>query len=99
MASPYATGGGGTHLEARVAAACLAALLCEASIRGLPGEYATKVRTQRGAFGDPLDDLVINGVRSDGQATVLHLQVKNRLTFTANDDEWADVLHRAWDTV
>jgi hypothetical protein len=96
MASPYATGGGGTHLEARVAAACLAALLCEASIRGLLGEYATKVRTQRGTFGDPLDDI---GVRNDGQATALHLQVKNRLTFTANDDEWLDVLHRAWDTV
>jgi hypothetical protein len=99
MASSYATGGGGTHLEARVAAACLAALLCEGSIRGLPGEYATKVRTQRDAFGDPLDDIIIDGVRSDGQATALHLQVKNRLTFTANDDEWLDVLHRAWDTV
>src|ERR1700737_2741862 len=99
MASPYATGGGGTHLEARVAAACLAALLCEASIRGLPGEYAAKVRTQRGAFGDPLDDIIIDGVRSDGQATALHLQVKNRRTFTANDSEGLDVLNRAWDTV
>ena len=58
MASPYSTGGGGTHLEARVAAACLAALLCEASIRGMLGEYATKVRTQRGAFGDALVGIV-----------------------------------------
>jgi hypothetical protein len=99
MASPYATGGGGTHFEARVTAACLAALLCEASVRGLPGEYATKARTQRGTFGDPLDDLIIDGVRSDGRATALHLQIKNRLTFTANDGEWVDVLHRAWDTV
>jgi len=99
MASPYSAGGGGTHLEARVVAACLAALLCEASIRGLVGEYATKVRTQRGAFGDPLDDIIIDGVHSDGQTTALHLQVKNRLTFTALDDEWLDVLHRAWDTV
>jgi hypothetical protein len=75
MASPYASGGGGTHLEGRVAASCLAAILCEASIRGLTGEYATKARTQRGAFGDPLDDLIIDGVRSDGRGTALHLQI------------------------
>jgi hypothetical protein len=99
MASPYAAGDGGTHLEARVTASCLAAILCEASIRGLPGEYATKVRTQRAAFGDPLDDVIVDGTNSDGRATKLHLQVKNKLTFTANDHEWVEVLHRAWDTV
>src|SRR5713101_2976899 len=98
MTSPYATGGGGTHLEARVAASCLAAILCEASIRGLPGEFATQVRTQRATFGDPLDDVIIDGVRSDGRAAQLHLQVKNKLTFTEKDREWAEVLHRAWDT-
>jgi hypothetical protein len=99
MASPYASGGGGTHLEGRVAASCLAAILCEASIRGLTGEYATKVRTQRGVFGDPLDDLIIDGVRGDGHGSALHLQVKNKLTFTANDHEWVGVIHRAWETV
>jgi hypothetical protein len=98
MTSPYSSGGGGTHLEARMAAACLAAILSEASVRGLPGEFATQVRTQRGAFGDPLDDLIIDGLRGDGRPTQLHLQVKNKLTFTANDDEWVEVLRRAWDT-
>jgi hypothetical protein len=98
MTSPYTAGGGGTHLEARVAASCLAAILCEASVRGLPGDFATRVRSQRAAFGDPLDDLIIDGVHSDGRATQLHLQVKNKLTFTANDAEWVEVLTRAWDT-
>jgi hypothetical protein len=99
MTSPYGTGGGGTHLEARVAASCLAAVLCEGSIRGLPGEFATRVLSQRAAFGDPLDDLIIDGVHSDGRKTQLHLQVKNKLTFTENDDEWVGVLKRAWDSV
>jgi hypothetical protein len=98
VTSPYSAGGGGTHLEARVAAFSLAALLCEGSVRGLPGEFATQVRTQRAAFGDPLDDLIIDGVRSDGCPTRLDLQVKNKLTFTSSDDEWVAVLQRAWDT-
>jgi shikimate kinase len=98
MTSPYTTGGGGTHLEARVAASCLAAILCEAPIRGLPGEFATCVKSQRAAFGDALDDIIVDGVRSNGRATQLHLQVKNKLTFTENDDEWVEVLKRAYDT-
>jgi len=68
-------------------------------VRGLPGEFATQLRTQRGALGDPLDDVIIDGVRSDGRTTQLHLQVKNRLTFTDNDGEWIEVLRRSWNTV
>jgi hypothetical protein len=98
MTSPYTAGGGGSHLEARIAASTLAAILCEASVRGLPGEFATRVRSQRAAFGDPLDDFIIDGIRGDGFATQFHLQVKNKLTFTANDAEWVEVLTRAWDT-
>ncbi|MGB9367324.1 MAG: ATP-binding protein [Xanthobacteraceae bacterium] len=98
MTSPYATGGGGTHLEARIAAASLAAILCEASVRGLPGEFATSVRSQRAKFDDPLDDLIVDGLRTEGRTTQLHLQVKNKITFTANDSDWTDVLERAWDT-
>jgi hypothetical protein len=98
MTSPYTAGGGGTHLEARVAASCLAAILCEASIRGLPGEFATCVKSQRAAFGDPLDDLIVDGTGSNGRATQLHLQITNKLTFTENDAKWVDVLKRVWDT-
>ncbi len=98
MTSPFATGGGGTHFEARVAADCLAAILCQAPIRGLPGEFATRLRTQRASFGDPLDDLVVNGVHQDGRETDLHLQVKTTLTFTDKNSDWIEVLHRTWDT-
>jgi hypothetical protein len=97
MTNPYTAGGGGTHLEARVVAAALAAVLCEATLRGLPGEFATEVRTQRAAFGDPLDDLILSGVRSDGRTTQLHLQIKNNLSFGEGDTEWIDALGRAWE--
>jgi hypothetical protein len=97
VSSPFATGGG-THFEARVAASCIAAVLCEAPVRGLPGEFATSVLTQRAAFDAPLDDLIVRGVRQDGRETRLDLQIKNKLSFTEKDEEWAEVLQRAWDT-
>jgi hypothetical protein len=98
MANPYSTGGGGTHFEARVVASCLAAVLCEASIRGLPGDLAIEVRTQRAAFGDPLDDVIVEGLRNDGSRTQLQLQIKNDLAFTESNDEWVAVLERSWAT-
>jgi len=80
VSSPFATGGG-THFEARVAASCIAAVLCEAPVRGLPGEFATSVLTQRAAFDAPLDDLIVRGVRQDCRETRLDLQIKNKLSF------------------
>jgi hypothetical protein len=98
MASPYATGGGGTHFEARVVASYLAAIVCEAPARGLPGEFANQLNTQRASFGDPLDDIILYGQSNNGRRTKLHLQIKNKLVFSENDTEWADVLARAWKT-
>ena len=79
-------------------ASCLAAVLCEGSVRGLPGEFATTVQTQRAAFENPLDDLIVKGRLQDGRETQLDLQVRNKLTFTENDQDWVDVLKRAWNT-
>jgi hypothetical protein len=99
MASPYSTGGGGTHFEARVAAYYLASVLCEAPARGLPGLRAVEVQTQRAAFNEPLDDVVVSGEFEDGRRAKLHLQIKSSIVFTEGNDEWADVLQQAWDTV
>ncbi len=98
MVSPYSSGGGGTHFEARVAATCLAAVLCEAPARGLPGEKAVEVRTQARAHGEPLDDIVIEGLFADGRATKLSLQVKSDVKFTSGDPQWVAVVKAAWDT-
>ncbi|WAC59791.1 hypothetical protein [Brevundimonas sp. SL130] len=98
LTSPFATGGGGTHLEARVVAAFLTAAFAEAPARGLPGGYVEKVLTQRAAFGEPLDDLVVTSRMSDGAVGKLHLQVKNELSFTDKDVNWTASLAQAWDT-
>lgn len=98
MTSPYASGGGGSHFEATVVASHLVALLCELPARGLPGSLVTSVRTQRGDLGAPLDDIVLAGTTEDGLGTALHLQIKNKIAFTTGDEDWIDVLKRAWGT-
>lgn len=98
MTSPYASGGGGTHFETTVISYYLAALLSDVPARGVLGIAVTSVRAQRAALGAPLDDVVVGGATEDGIATALHLQIKNKLTFTAADADWVDILQRAWDT-
>src|SRR5690242_14378584 len=98
MTSPYSTGGGGFHFEARVAAYYLAAALAQVPARGVPGQSVVEVRTQRAAFGDALDDVVVDGLMEDGTHATLHLQIKSELSFTEADKEWVSVLRQAWQT-
>ena len=90
----YVTGGGGTHLEARVASYYLVALLAEAGARGVLGRVVA-VKTQQSEIDAPLDDLVVDGVLIDGTATRLDLQITTTLSFTESDAKWNDVVPRA----
>lgn len=98
MSSPYSTGGGGTQFETRVVAYYAAAVLAESAARALPGLQAKQVLTQRGDFGEPLDDVIVSGISDDGRTTKLSLQVKSSLRFTEADSEWVAVLGQAWAT-
>ena len=95
--SVYVTGGGGTHLEPRIASHYLAALIAEAGARGVLGTIRA-VKTQQSEIDAPLDDLVIDGQLPDGTATRLDVQITTTLSFTASDDKWADIVSRAWAT-
>lgn len=98
MSSPYATGGGGLFLEAKVAAGALSALLCEGGFRGLVGGTVTHVASQRKDFDEPLDDLIIQGLTRAGKQTSLRLQVTNELAFTARNAKWREVVRNAWES-
>ena len=98
MSSPYATGGGGSFLEAKVAAGALSALLCGDGFRGLVGGNVTHVASQRKDFDEPLDDLIIGGVTQAGRQTSLRLQVTNELAFTARNAKWREVVRNAWES-
>ncbi|ATQ43385.1 hypothetical protein CSW64_13675 [Caulobacter mirabilis] len=64
----------------------------------MPGLFVAEILTQRAAFGDPLDDVVVSGQLADGSRSKLHLQIKSELTFTENDEEWVSVLKQGWET-
>ena len=98
MASPYSSGGGGSKFEDRVVAYYLTALLSETRARGVPGKHVVKALTQRAAFGEPLDDLIITGLLDSGEEAKLHLQIKSSLRFTENNAEWVTIVQKAWDT-
>lgn len=98
MASPYSSGGGGSKFEDRVVAYYLTAILSETRARGIPGKYVVRALTQRAAFGEPLDDLIITGLLDGGEEAKLHLQIKSSLRFTENDAEWTMIVQKAWDT-
>ena len=99
MASPYSSGGGGSKFEDRVVAYYLTALLSGTRARGVPGKHVVKALTQRAAFGEPLDDLIITGLLDSGEEAKLHLQIKSSLRFTENNAEWVTIVQKAWDTL
>lgn len=96
LASPKATGDSGGLFESRVAAYYLSALLTGGTIRGLGNAVAKEVRLQRAYEGQPLDDVIVQGMFPTGPAT-LSLQAKRQLTFGSNN-LFKKVLNQCWDT-
>jgi ATPase family associated with various cellular activities (AAA) len=97
FASPYSTGGGGPDFETRVLAHYLGYALTKAIPRGLPDATARRVSSQALYQGAPLDDILVQADRGDGDAQLV-LQVKRDLTFGEENDEFVDVMRRAWET-
>ena len=93
------TGGAGFAFEDGVAAFYLASILSEGDLLGLPETAVRSVRLQRGGQGHPLDDLTVEGWQRRGETVRLDLQVTTTLRLTANDDKFADIVGRAWETV
>lgn len=99
-ASPELTGGAGFTFEDGVAAFYLAALLSESPARGMGAAVARTVRLQRGALGEPLDDVVVECDDGDVQRT-LRVQVKRSFAFSATPSNAAfyDIVSRTQETI
>lgn len=96
-APPAATANAGSQFEVTVGAFYLLSMLAEGEPRGLPGATTTSVRFQQRAAGSPLDDIVVDAVNADGSPATLEIQAKRSLTFTASDDDFADVVGQLWE--
>ncbi len=100
-ASSELTGGAGFTFEDRVAAQYLAALLCEGGAPGIKDRIVTRVATQQEAFGEPLDDLVIDFRGTDQSEARLSLQVKRSLVVssTRTNTDFRAVVRQSWTTI
>ncbi|WP_415716118.1 AAA family ATPase [Maridesulfovibrio sp.] len=99
--SPELTGGEGFSFEDGVVATYLTSLLTQGGVRGLKGYTATSVSVQRSALGDPLDDLIVEGMSHRGEGAKLSLQVKSSLTISsaATNSDFRQVVSESMRTV
>jgi hypothetical protein len=95
------TGGGGFTFEGTVVATYLASLLIEAAPRGLLRRKTVRVAVQQAAFGEPLDDLVVDAASRDGTTARISLQIKSNLRISAarSNTDFREVVVNAWKTV
>jgi len=98
---PEISGGGGFTFEDAPVAIYLGALLGEESASGLQDRTVVRVAVQQAAYGEPLDDLIVDGRGADGSTARLSLQTKRELTISAatTNTDFREIITRAWDTL
>ncbi len=72
----------------------MSALLGETTGPGLGGRKVTRVALQQAAFGEPMDDVIIDATAADDSVARLSLQVKRALVISAarSDADFRDVV-------
>jgi len=90
--SPRASGPAGSQFEAKVAMHYALALLAQTEPFGLPGAVVERIEFQRGGQGHPLDDIIVKGVTTSGDARCLEVQAKRSMAFTEGDENFAAVV-------
>lgn len=99
--SPELTGGTGFTFERAVTAGYLVSVLSEGSAPGLENYKVTRVAVQQAEFGEPLDDLIVDGVSSTGEIARLSLQVKTRVTISnaRSNSDFRKIIKNSWHTL
>jgi hypothetical protein len=99
--SPEISGGGGFTFEDAPVAIYLAALLGEESAAGLEDRTIIRVAVQQAAYGEPLDDLIVDARGFDDSIARLSLQTKRELTISAatTNTDFREIVTRAWATL
>lgn len=102
MTSPELTGGTGFTFEDAVAARYLAAMLSGVSAAGLGPREVRRVAQQQAAFGEPLDDVIVDAVNlADSSMMRLSLQANRslRVTSAVSNNDFREVIQRSWQTL
>ncbi len=96
VASPKATGGGGTAFEFVVQASFLATMLVKGRYPCLPPGTAEFVRLQARQANYHTDDVFVQLVSAGGETHRLLVQIKSDCAFTEKDDDFRKAIVGAW---
>jgi len=96
VASPKATGGGGTAFEFVVQASFLATMLVKGRYPCLPSGTAEFVRLQARQANYHTDDVFIQLVAAGGETHRLLVQIKSDCAFTEGDSDFRKAIAGAW---
>ena len=98
---PDLSGGSGFTFGDVVASFFLAALLGEGSAPGLNNRIVCQVAFEQANVGEPLDDLIIDGIARDGSQMRFSVQNKReiRISAAATNNDFRETIVRAWRTV
>lgn len=102
MTSPELTGGAGFTYEDCVAATYLAAIISGTTATALDSRVVIRVAQQQAAFGEPLDDVIVDAQHlSDGSCMRLSIQVKRALIISSavSNSDFRDVIKNSWLTI
>jgi hypothetical protein len=88
--SPASRGGAGVYIEGELGAYYLLAMLAGTEARGMPGVKINSVRFQGVDQGYAMDDLILEGAGSTGDA-LLEIQSKRDISFSPKDATFAEV--------
>jgi hypothetical protein len=88
--SPASRGGAGVYIEGELGAYYLLAMLAGTEARGVEGMKISRVRFQGVDQGYTMDDLILEGASSTGDA-LLEIQSKRNITFSPKDEIFAKV--------
>ena len=93
--NPYASGGGGSDFEHRVATA----YVCSA-LAGVPlppfGECATTIWVQAAHLGCLVDDIVLEVRSADGSTRRVYISAKSAVSPRESDQQFTETITRAW---
>ena len=93
--NPYATGGGGSDFERRVATACVCSALAGVPVPPFSA-CATKVWIQAAHLGCLIEDVVLELSSADRSTHRVYISAKSAISPRASDQQFNDTITRAW---
>ena len=95
QSNPYATGGGGSDFERRVATAYVCSAIAGVSVPPF-SDSATTIWLQAAHLGCVIDDVVLDLPSTGGSPARVYISVKSAINPRASDQQFSETISKAW---